>query len=205
MYTKKKNVWVYFAFLVPSLILFIFTMVYPFLSGVHLAFTDWDGISRTYNYVGLKNFINLFRDKSILGSIKNTLIFAILYTSLNNVLALTLAVFLIKKIRVKNVFFHFATRAILTRLHSSKSLRLSTELCILRSGLPRSVNSIITAVCVPESISGSATVTASAANTIRQATLLLWISHSLMATAPSATIFPTAVNRWRKSSPTVCS
>ena len=103
MYTKKKNVWVYFAFLVPSLILFIFTMVYPFLSGVHLAFTDWDGISRTYNYVGLKNFINLFRDKSILGSIKNTLIFAILYTSLNNVLALTLAVFLIKKIRVKNV------------------------------------------------------------------------------------------------------
>lgn len=103
MYTKKKNVWVYFAFLVPSLILFIFTMVYPFLSGVHLAFTDWDGISRTYNYVGLKNFINLFRDKSILGSIKNTLIFAILYTSLNNVLALTLAVFLSKKIRGKNV------------------------------------------------------------------------------------------------------
>ena len=86
MYTKKKNVWVYFAFLVPSLILFIFTMVYPFLSGVHLAFTDWDGISRTYNYVGLKNFINLFRDKSILGSIKNTLIFAILYTSLIKIL-----------------------------------------------------------------------------------------------------------------------
>ena len=57
MYTKKKNVWVYFAFLVPSLILFTFTMVYPFLSGIHLAFTDWDGISRTYNYVGLKNFI----------------------------------------------------------------------------------------------------------------------------------------------------
>lgn len=103
MYAKKKNAWVYFAFLVPSLILFIFTMVYPFLSGIHLAFTDWDGISRTYNYVGLKNFINLFQDKSILGSIKNTLVFAILYTSLNNVLALTLAVFLSKKIRGKNV------------------------------------------------------------------------------------------------------
>lgn len=103
MYAKKRNVWVYFAFLVPSLILFIFTMVYPFLSGIHLAFTDWDGISRTYNYVGLKNFINLFQDESILGSIKNTLVFAILYTTFNNVLALTLAVFLSKKIRGKNM------------------------------------------------------------------------------------------------------
>ncbi len=102
MYTKKKNVWIYFAFLIPSLILFIFTMVYPFLSGIHLAFTDWDGISRTYNYVGFKNFINLFQDRSILGSIKNTLVFAILYTALNNVLALALAVFLSKKIRGKN-------------------------------------------------------------------------------------------------------
>ena len=102
MHTKKKTVWVYFAFLIPSLVLFVFTMVYPFLSGIHLAFTDWDGISRTYNYVGLKNFINLFKDQSILGSIKNTLVFAIVYTSLNNILALALAVFLSKKIRGKN-------------------------------------------------------------------------------------------------------
>lgn len=70
----------------------------------------------------------------------------------------------IKDNQSKNVIFHFATRAILTKLHSLKSLRFSTELCILRSGLPRSVNSTITAVCAPDAISGSAMVTATYAN-----------------------------------------
>lgn len=109
MQYKKKHIFTYFCFLIPSLILFGFTVVYPFFSGVHLAFTDWDGISRTYNYVGFKNFINLFQDASILGSIRNTLIFAIVYTTINNVLALTLAVFLDKKIlgktALKTIFF----------------------------------------------------------------------------------------------------
>ena len=68
------------------------------------------------------------------------------------------------------------------------------------------IRSRITAgVCAPIVLFGSAMVTASAANTMRQATLLLWINLSLMATALLAIIFPTAVNRWKKSSPTAYS
>lgn len=100
---------IYFSFLVPSILLFLFVIAYPFLSGINIAFTDWDGISKTYRYVGLGNFKKLFEDKSILRSIRNTLIFAVGYTSINNVLALALAVFLSKRIPgrnvVKTVFF----------------------------------------------------------------------------------------------------
>lgn len=109
MYSKKKHIWIYFGFLIPSLILFVFAIIYPFLSGINIAFTDWDGISREYNYVGFDNFRAMFQDRSILNSIRNTLIFAICYTALNNILALALAVFLDKKIKgkglLKTVFF----------------------------------------------------------------------------------------------------
>lgn len=58
--------------------------------------------------------------------------------------------------------------------------------------------------CALTASSRSATVTASAVNTMRQAISLLWISLSLMATAPSAITFLTTASRWMKSSPIVC-
>lgn len=93
----------FFRFLLPSIILFMFTVAIPFFSGFNIAFTDWDGISKDYNYVGFKNFIRMFQDKNILISIRATLIFAIGYTALNNVLALILAVLLNQKFKGKNL------------------------------------------------------------------------------------------------------
>lgn len=99
----------YFVFLIPSLILFVFCVIYPFLSGIHLAFTDWNGIAPTYNYVGLDNFIQLFSDKQVLEPLKNTLIYGFGVTIANNIIALTLAPVLSKKFRgqafFKTIFF----------------------------------------------------------------------------------------------------
>lgn len=96
-------------FLIPSIILFAFTTLYPFLSGIRIGFTDWDGISKVSNFVGLKNFADMFHDKNILKSIRVTLLFAVGYTVLNNILAIFLAVVLQKKFRgngfFKTIFF----------------------------------------------------------------------------------------------------
>lgn len=106
--SSKKNI-EYFVFLIPSLILFVFCVIYPFLSGIHLAFTDWNGIAPTYNYVGFDNFIKLFSDEQVLNPLKNTLIYGIGVTTANNVIALTLASVLSKKFRgqafFKTIFF----------------------------------------------------------------------------------------------------
>ena len=108
MKTLKKD-GIYYAFLIPSVILFVFAFLYPFVTGVNIAFTDWDGISAEYNYIGLKNFFDIFKDTTIRKAIANTLIFAVGYTAINNVLALGLAVLLNQKFKGQNfcktVFF----------------------------------------------------------------------------------------------------
>jgi raffinose/stachyose/melibiose transport system permease protein len=96
-------------FVLPAFCLFSFAVLIPFLNGVSIAFTDWDGISNTYRYIGFLNFIRLFNDRSILKPIGNTLYFALCYTSLNNLLALSLAIMLDRWVRgrdfLKTVFF----------------------------------------------------------------------------------------------------
>jgi raffinose/stachyose/melibiose transport system permease protein len=96
-------------FVLPAFCLFSFAVLIPFLNGVSIAFTDWDGISSTYRYVGFSNFIRLFSDRSILRPIGNTLYFALCYTVLNNLLALTLAIMLDRWVWgrnfLKTVFF----------------------------------------------------------------------------------------------------
>lgn len=94
----------YFVFLIPSIVLFAFCIVYPFLSGLGLAFTDWDGISRTYNVIYFDNFIKMFSDPSVIQPIKNTLFYAITVTLLNNILALALAMVFSKNFRGKSFF-----------------------------------------------------------------------------------------------------
>lgn len=99
----------YFWFLVPSIILFVFTTAYPFFSGINIAFTNWDGISNTYDYVWFKNFADMFHDANILKSIRISITYALVYTVLNNILSLFLAIVLQKKFRgsgfFKTIFF----------------------------------------------------------------------------------------------------
>ena len=99
----------FFWFLLPSILLLAFAVAIPFFSGLNIAFTDWDGISKEYSYIGLQNFVQIFKDKNILTSIKVTLLFAIGYTLLNNILSLLIAILLKQKFKgngiIKTIFF----------------------------------------------------------------------------------------------------
>lgn len=103
---KKKS---YLLFILPSALVFITAVVIPFLMGMNIMFTDWDGISRTYNYIGFDNFIRFFTDARVIQPIKTTLIYGFGYTLLNNLFALTLAVvlkkFVIGERFIKTVLF----------------------------------------------------------------------------------------------------
>lgn len=87
---KKKDLSKY-VFLIPGTVFFSFALLIPFLMGIQVAFTDWNGVSKDYNFIGLDNFIKMFMDERLYGPVKNTIIFAILGTIGNNVLSLTLA------------------------------------------------------------------------------------------------------------------
>lgn len=100
---NKKNIPFYLMTL-PAVLLFALFHTFPALQGVYYSFTNWDGISFVYDFVGFKNYINLFKDGNILNSYLFTFKFAVLSTILVNVLSLVIALGLNSKIKGKNFF-----------------------------------------------------------------------------------------------------
>ena len=62
MTIKLKKRLTNLAFLLPALLLFGTMVVLPFISGAKISFTDWDGFSEVYNFVGMKNYLKIFKD-----------------------------------------------------------------------------------------------------------------------------------------------
>lgn len=89
---------------IPALLLFFAFHTFPALQGIYYSFTNWDGFSDSFNYVGFKNFINIFQDENVLNSYVFTFKYAILTTVLINVISLLIALGLNAKIKAKNFF-----------------------------------------------------------------------------------------------------
>ena len=100
----RKNGIVHILFLLPALILFTLIVYYPLLSSVRYSVTDWTMRTSEYNYVGLKNFKEIFIDSLVRAGLKNTFIFALYATFIGNSLALVLAIILDKALRLRNYF-----------------------------------------------------------------------------------------------------
>ncbi|ONI43559.1 sugar ABC transporter permease [Candidatus Epulonipiscioides gigas] len=86
---------------------FIFHTI-PFMQGIFYSFTNWKGYG-SWDFVGLNNYLQLFKDPDILGAYSFTFIFAIITTILVNVLSLVIACALNAKIHfngfLKAVYF----------------------------------------------------------------------------------------------------
>lgn len=70
----------------------------------YYSITDFNGINYNFNFVGLKNYLIILRDGSLINALKNTLIYTILMVVGNNVLGLLIAMALNSKIRGKGAF-----------------------------------------------------------------------------------------------------
>lgn len=81
-----------FSFVVPALAVFVFVIISPFLSGINIAFTDWNGITPYCHYVGLRNLVSMFHDKMLIGPFTSTLFFTAVTTIAINLFGLLLAV-----------------------------------------------------------------------------------------------------------------
>ena len=81
----------------PALILLAMFVVYPMLSGVQISFTNWNGYSAKYKYVGLANYVRMFQDKMFYTALKNTVIYGVGSTTLQTVIGVLYALLLQKK------------------------------------------------------------------------------------------------------------
>lgn len=102
--SKRRSV--YYLMTLPALLLFFAFHTLPTLQGIFYSFTNWDGLGKSYDFVGLKNYINIFKDDNVLNSyVFFTFKYAIVSTILVNVLSLLIALGLNAKIKGKNFFF----------------------------------------------------------------------------------------------------
>jgi ABC-type sugar transport system permease subunit len=80
-------------FVLPTVIFFLFFIAYPFFRALGISLTEWAGYDEP-RFVGLKNFVNLTRDRVFWISLKNTFVFTVATTVLQTVLPLLVAVLL---------------------------------------------------------------------------------------------------------------
>jgi raffinose/stachyose/melibiose transport system permease protein len=78
-------------FLLPALVLFFLMIILPFFMGLVYAFTDWNGMTVDFNFVGLSNFIKVFGEKRVGVDTKHTIQFTVIQTVSVNVIGLAMA------------------------------------------------------------------------------------------------------------------
>lgn len=99
---KLKKGW-YALFVIPIMIPFIITVIIPFFQGIAFSFVSWNGMSKTPKvFVGLQNFIDVFKDSRFLSSMGRTTVFTVITVILVNVLALAFAVWVTSEIKFRN-------------------------------------------------------------------------------------------------------
>ena len=91
-------------FALPGLFCFIAVVMVPFLYGVYLTLTDWNGVSKEKNFIGLVNFAGVMKETQFWSSLALTFKYVISVVILVNVLAFAIAYLLTRGIKGQNFF-----------------------------------------------------------------------------------------------------
>lgn len=87
-------------FTIPGFFLYSLFFIYPVLMGAYYSFTDWDGISRKIEFVGLKNYIKILtRSPRFRSAITFNAKYTVMYVICILVLGIALALVLNHKVK----------------------------------------------------------------------------------------------------------
>ncbi|MFC4769785.1 carbohydrate ABC transporter permease [Effusibacillus consociatus] len=101
----KENGWkLQLIFSGPTLFIFFTVLIVPFLYGIYLTFTNWDGVSATHSFVGWKNYMSVFQDSNFWTSMFLTVKYVVLTVVLINVVAFFLAYALTSGVKGQSFF-----------------------------------------------------------------------------------------------------
>jgi len=100
---RRSSPWLVNLMYLPALILLSVFIFYPFIQGVRYSFTNWDGYSEHFRWVGLLQYQRFLTDPDMLRTIVNTFIYGCGSTLLQNILGLAYALFLDQNIRGKGL------------------------------------------------------------------------------------------------------
>jgi raffinose/stachyose/melibiose transport system permease protein len=100
----RKRLLPFYWMTVPAVVLFFTFLTLPALQGVYYSLTNYNGFGDDYDFVGLKNYINLFQDNNVGNAYWFTFKFSVVVTILINTLSLLIALGLNARIKFRNFF-----------------------------------------------------------------------------------------------------
>ena len=65
-------------FLAPGVLIFLLYVIFPILQSIWISFYDWDGLGEA-RWIGVRNYVDLLDDDSFYTSLKNNVIWLVLY------------------------------------------------------------------------------------------------------------------------------
>ena len=95
MKTRKKAKFFPYGMMMPTIVIFGLFMIYPVVYSFYLSFMEFSG--GTYTFVGLQNYIELFKDPVFYKALFNTFFYLIIQVPVMIGLALLLAVLIEQK------------------------------------------------------------------------------------------------------------
>lgn len=100
---RRKRPWWGLAFMAPAMFFLLVFVLVPAAQGTMYAFTDWDGLSQDFSFIGLDNFREIFVDPLGKGAVIHTLVLTVVTVVLQTVIGLGLAVGLNTRIKAKGL------------------------------------------------------------------------------------------------------
>lgn len=97
-----KNTGLFLTFAGPAMIAFFAVVIIPFLYGLYLTFTNWDVITNNYDFVGVSNYISVFKDPEFLSQMILTFKYVFFTVLICNGIGFLLAYILTSGIKNQN-------------------------------------------------------------------------------------------------------
>ena len=88
-----------YLFVLPQVIFFVLFLAWPVFRGVQISLFDWKIMANTQRFIGIQNYLEVWRDPNWWRVLRNSLTFTVLVMSINTSLALMVALLIKQKFR----------------------------------------------------------------------------------------------------------
>lgn len=103
-FVMKRKYWRYYLMLLPALAISVAIILIPAITTIFTSFTDSDGISKQFHWVGLQNYYELLGNSVFVQSLGNNLMWMIIFMFIPVGIAVLTAACLITKRRGRNFY-----------------------------------------------------------------------------------------------------
>jgi raffinose/stachyose/melibiose transport system permease protein len=101
---KKHKLGFFVLFGGPACVCFFAVIIVPFIHGLYMTFTNWNGISLNKELIGIQNYVSAFSDKSFWSSLLLTITYTTISVLLINIIGFILAYLVTCGIKGQNFF-----------------------------------------------------------------------------------------------------